>query len=310
MFLVFAVIDGGLVMGRYGSVNHAAAEGARVGAVQTGAAGDVATLILGRVNAQAAGGDYTEVSCGKPFKDATTDVVCITWQSAYNAAGDSVGVGDAGSSLVVMVKYHYKLLTPLVSQIGTWDIIACATEPQERAITVPSGSRYDGLGTTCGDEGQAQATATTQANATATAHADATATSIASTATAQANATATSVAQTATAQANQTATSVAKTATATSWTATPTPSPTPCPFGGSGNNCRATQTAVAKTATASAPTNTPTPTSTPTPTNPQKTATAQANRTATAQANQTATSVAATATAQAPCPWWNPNCHN
>ncbi len=165
MMLIFAVIDGGLVMGRYGEVNHAAAEGARYGAVQSDNAANVAALIVGRVAAQAPGGSYSQVSCGSAFDAAATNVVCVTWQKPDPAG--TIDAGDAGSALVVMVKYHYTLITPLVNRIGSWDITACATETQERAVTVVRGSQYDGAGTTCGNEGTTRATATAQAEATA-----------------------------------------------------------------------------------------------------------------------------------------------
>ncbi len=53
--LLFAIVDGGLLMGRYNNINNAAKEGARAGAVQYGDGDDALDAVIDRVTEQAHG---------------------------------------------------------------------------------------------------------------------------------------------------------------------------------------------------------------------------------------------------------------
>ncbi len=106
MMLVFVVIDGGVLMGRYNQVNHAAQEGARFGA--TGADRDD---IVSRVRAQSidllTASDVPTQSgdCG----NASQPGICVLWFSGPN----SEPRGQVGSSVMVIVRYDYEWVTPL-----------------------------------------------------------------------------------------------------------------------------------------------------------------------------------------------------
>ena len=227
-FLLFAVIDGGLLMGRYNNINNATKEGARLGA--TGGATGKAEIV-DRVQKQVHGDlDNTakhplSTNCGDyAIPPANTNVICVQWINGPTGEAP----GDLGSSVRVLVKYHYQFLTPIVNWIGGgWTVTACAVQRLERSFTRDLGldpapvAVSDCAGATGGTPSTPIPTPTPV---------------------------------------------ITPTPTFTPTPVTPTATPT-CATGPAGANCRNTQTAVAKTATAMAPTNTPTPvppTSTPT----------------------------------------------
>jgi cell division septation protein DedD len=132
-FLLFAVIDGGLLMGRYNNVNNATKEGARLGA--TGVSAD---LIVDRVKKQVHGDlDNTAkhpltTNCGDyASPGANTNVICVQWITGPTGEAP----GELGSSVRVLVKYHYQFLTPIVNWIGGgWTVTACAVQRLERPV--------------------------------------------------------------------------------------------------------------------------------------------------------------------------------
>jgi len=143
--LIAAIIDGGLLMGRYNGTNHAATVGARFAAVQRGPAGSASRDIVARVKEYAPGnaGDYA-TSCDFSANDAA---ICVEWLDGPNGEA----AGDVGSSICVAVKYHYPGLTPVISQRGGWDVKARVVQVQEQALSgsVPtpnSGSPCAGAG--------------------------------------------------------------------------------------------------------------------------------------------------------------------
>jgi len=134
--ILFAVIDGGLLMGRYNNINNAAKEGARLGAV--GAPPDGPNGIVKRVQQQAHGRlDSASTNCGDyASPPATTNVICVQWITG----ADGEAPGRVGSSVRVLVKYHYPFLTPILNWIGSggWTIEACGVQRLERPFDVSS----------------------------------------------------------------------------------------------------------------------------------------------------------------------------
>ena len=230
-FLLFAVLDGGLVMGRYNNINNSAKEGARLGAV-----GATQADIVTRVREQAHGLLENAGNCGPYDNEAQ---ICVEWITGP----DGESPGEAGASIRVTVKYRYKFMTPLVNRAWAWDIEACAVQRAERPVDAPPNTSAD---TSC-DDGGATPTPVTPAP---------TSTPVTPTSTPE-TPTSTPV--------PSTSTPVAPTSTPVPPTSTPAP-PTPCPNGHSGENCRRTATAIARTATAIATRSaTPAPTATPCP---------------------------------------------
>lgn len=134
IFILFAVIDGGLVMGRYNGTNHAATVGARFGAVQGGDASDAVSAIVSRVEQYAPGNPAGYVnSCDFAAQDAA---ICVQWLTGPNGEPP----GEAGSSIRVAVKYHYGGITPLIDQLGGWDVKACVVARQEQPVDSPGPS--------------------------------------------------------------------------------------------------------------------------------------------------------------------------
>jgi len=118
-FLLFAVIDGGLVMGRYNQANQAAGVGARLAA--TGAS--IAT-VRARVDDQMHG-ELNPTNCS-----GGGDRICV----AYRPGPDGQASGDVGSIVVVYVRSDYNLLTPLPGS-GDWTIEACSIQRVERPVS-------------------------------------------------------------------------------------------------------------------------------------------------------------------------------
>jgi hypothetical protein len=148
VFLLFAVIDGGLLMGRYNNVNNAAKEGARLAAV-----GALQPAVVTRVKEQAhhlldsvpANGD-----CRTYAADA--NAICVEWIKGPNDEAP----GAVGASIRVRVKYQYNLITPLASKVvGAWNVEACAIQRQELGVSGTSILANDPIGinksvTSCG----------------------------------------------------------------------------------------------------------------------------------------------------------------
>jgi Flp pilus assembly protein TadG len=241
-FLMFAVIDGGLLMGRYNQTNHAASVGARLGSVQQGSASAAVDAVVADAAVHGAGSaaDYVH-SCnfGGGGPDAA---VCVQWLAGPNGEAP----GDVGSQIRVAVKYKYTLITPLVNQIADWNITSCSVERQEQPLTNLSADMI-GSGTSCTGAGVPTGTPTTPPTHTPTPTRTPTNTPVPTntphpptatntphpptpTRTPTPNRTATSIAATATERAERTQTSVAKTATAAAPTNTPVPTPTPTCF--------------------------------------------------------------------------------
>lgn len=121
-FLLFAVIDGGLVMGRYNNANQAAGVGARLAATNTPVS-TVRSAIQDQMH-----GEMSGLTC-----DDSEDDVCIDFRTGPNGEA----AGDVGSIVVVYVRYEYDLITPIVGNAtgGDWDIDACSVQRVERPIS-------------------------------------------------------------------------------------------------------------------------------------------------------------------------------
>ncbi len=121
-FFLFAIIDGGLVMGRYNNANQAAGVGARLAATGTSF-----TNIRSAVQDQMHG-EMSGTTC-----NGTGDDICID----YRPGPDGQATGDIGSIVVVYVRYEYDLLTPVLGSVvggGDWDIDACSVQRVERPV--------------------------------------------------------------------------------------------------------------------------------------------------------------------------------
>ena len=126
--LIFVMIDGGLLMGRYNQVNHAAQEGARLGA--TGANG---AAIAARAQRQA-----NNLLSGVPVDCSGGEQVCVQWFKGPN----NEPAGQVGSSVRVKIRYDYGLLTPL-DNFGFpdhMDVDSCAIARLERPLSSVSSS--------------------------------------------------------------------------------------------------------------------------------------------------------------------------
>jgi hypothetical protein len=127
-FLLFAVIDGGLVMGRYNNANQAAGVGARLAAATGGDFDDVRNAVGPAVSDQMHGEMSAFTNCS-----GSGDEICIDFRPGPN--GETAG--DIGSLVVVYVKYEYDPLTPVIAQVATggdWDIEACSVQRVERPV--------------------------------------------------------------------------------------------------------------------------------------------------------------------------------
>ncbi|MDE3096660.1 MAG: pilus assembly protein [Chloroflexota bacterium] len=149
-FFLFAVIDGGLLMGRYNNINNAAAEGARLAAVD--GSSNVVADVVARVKDQThglLGGAGTSTSCADWDSKPTVNVICVQWVSGPEGEAP----GDVGSAVRVRLRYRDEVLTPVFTLFGNanpgWDITACATQRLEQSVRpVPQGHDLPGV-TTC-----------------------------------------------------------------------------------------------------------------------------------------------------------------
>jgi hypothetical protein len=128
VMLVFVMIDGGVLMGRYNQVNHAAQEGARLGAT-----GATQSQIVAHTKKQANGllGDLT-TNCGG------NEGICVEWFHGPNSAG------EVGSYVKVTVYYDYGFVTPIdngifgsVGMPDHFDVNSCAIARLERPLQSP-----------------------------------------------------------------------------------------------------------------------------------------------------------------------------
>lgn len=131
-FMLFAIIDGALVMGRYNNVNNTAKEAARLGA--TGADSE---QIVVRAKANAHGylnAVPTNGNCEDLGSTSVDDVICVQWINGPNGELP----GSAGSSVRVTIEHEYPFLTPIKnwwdSSIG-WTITECAVQRLEVRVS-------------------------------------------------------------------------------------------------------------------------------------------------------------------------------
>ena len=102
IMLVFVVFDGGIMMGRYNAINHAAKEGAR-----RAATGADATTVRAVVAGQSQGLLDATTTC-----DTTGDrSICVEWLDGPNTES----AGQVGSEVRVTLRYRYGLKTPLAN---------------------------------------------------------------------------------------------------------------------------------------------------------------------------------------------------
>jgi Flp pilus assembly protein TadG len=140
IMLIFVMIDGGLLMGNFGRINHAVSEGGRYGAV-----GASKNQIIDRVIAQSNG--LIDRGNTTPRCPTTTqEEICVQWYRGPNGED----YGEVGSRVKVAVHYHYFFLTPIDDMVGGFggpdhfSIDACTVVTLERPTTVPAGDRAGG----------------------------------------------------------------------------------------------------------------------------------------------------------------------
>lgn len=133
--LVFVMIDGGLIMGRYNQVNHSAQEGARLAA-----SGENHSDIVTRVRAQS-----INLLGGVPARCSGPTQICVEWFAGPNSAG------EVGSYVRVIVRYDYNPITPIdqgmFGMLGfpnRWDVDACAIAQLERPFRPPAANTRSG----------------------------------------------------------------------------------------------------------------------------------------------------------------------
>lgn len=130
VLLIFVVVDGALVMGRYNNINHAANEGARLLAVSDDAAG--VTDARNQVKNQVHGLLNSAGDCGSGPPE-----ICFQWVDG--PAGEPAG--QVGSAVKVTLKYNYSLITPLANKIsGGITIEQCAVMRLERPYSAAPSS--------------------------------------------------------------------------------------------------------------------------------------------------------------------------
>lgn len=136
VMLVFVMIDGGVLMGRYNQVNHAAQEGARLGA-----SGATLPQIANHTRQQS-----IKLLTGVPTTcNNVSERICVEWWSGPNSPG------EVGSYVRVRVRYDYGFVTPVNNDIfgsvgmpDHFDVDSCAIARLERPVNVPSGNSRTG----------------------------------------------------------------------------------------------------------------------------------------------------------------------
>lgn len=121
--IMFAIIDGGLLMGRYNNINNSAKEAARLGAVGA----DLDQIII-RAQEQAHGGlDAPVGDCDD--MNGPGNAICVEWIPRGTASP-----GQLGASVRVKIRFEYDALTPLPG-IGDIAMTVCAIQRQEQSIS-------------------------------------------------------------------------------------------------------------------------------------------------------------------------------
>lgn len=146
--LLFAIIDGGLAMGRYNNVNNSAKEAARYGAT-----GANTSQIVERAKQHAH--DYlnavpAEGNCADLGSGGAGDVICVHWINGPN--GESPG--SAGSSVRVVIEHEYPFLTAIENWWGggiTWTITECAVQRLEVRVPAAVINGHTASETSCDD---------------------------------------------------------------------------------------------------------------------------------------------------------------
>jgi hypothetical protein len=138
-FLMFAVIIGGIMMGRYNNINNAAKEGARLGAV-----GATWQEVTDRAQQQTGGTLSDAVEGAAACNTSSGDYICVEW--IRGPGTDPEDPGDVGSSIRVTIGYEVSFFS------GFWgsfpiQMSVCAIQRMERGVTVPSG--HEGTGNSC-----------------------------------------------------------------------------------------------------------------------------------------------------------------
>lgn len=118
---IFVMVDLGVLFGRYNTINHAAAEGARLGAIGGGT-----TAILDRIRGQS-GGDLDALgNCG-------ANDVCAQLVTGPNAESP----GQVGSSIRVRVDHPFQPFLsqlPFLSALPDWPVKSCALHRVEKPV--------------------------------------------------------------------------------------------------------------------------------------------------------------------------------
>jgi hypothetical protein len=107
VMLIFVMIDGGLLMGNFGRVNHGVDEGARYAA--TGASTDE---IIERVSDQSGG--LIDETTTRQCPAASQEEICVEYYPGPNGER----IGEVGSRVKVSAHYHYYLITPIGTMAG------------------------------------------------------------------------------------------------------------------------------------------------------------------------------------------------
>jgi hypothetical protein len=139
--LLFIVIDGGMVMGRYNLGQQASGVGARLLATNA-SPGQVRLRVEDQMQ-----GTLNTSSCS-----GGDDEVCVD----YVAGPNGEAPGQPGSLAIVHVHYRYELITPvrgILSLMGGgggpspgWDIEACSVQRVERPISAANLGQSNGAG--------------------------------------------------------------------------------------------------------------------------------------------------------------------
>ncbi len=129
-FLLFVVIDGGILFGRYNDINNAAKEGARLGAVDS-----ENPHIVARVQHQVHGIlDSANVNgCSPTAFGGAPKQICVELVSGPEGEQP----GQLGSAVRVRIRYRYGLITPAFSMFGldpAFNVEACAVQRLEQSF--------------------------------------------------------------------------------------------------------------------------------------------------------------------------------
>jgi hypothetical protein len=136
--VLFLVLGGGILMGRYNNINNSAKEAARLGAVAAS---------LPEINTRAqqqAHGQLDTALTGTAACTATSgNRICVQW---IPGPGGAPAPGELGSSIRVIIGYEYSLFSGF---FGSFPIhmSVCAIQRLEQKVSVPDG--HEGNGDSC-----------------------------------------------------------------------------------------------------------------------------------------------------------------